>query len=78
MQLPYKYISNQMQQHDGDDKHYVCYKAHIAVTSYLYSALVRNDLEHCSTVRFQFMFYEMLTLVLFNEHLHAIYWIILI
>ena len=37
-------------------KRYVCYKAPITVTSYLYSVLICSNLEHCSTLWFSFNF----------------------
>ena len=43
----------------GMIKRSVGYKAPINVTSYLYSTLVRSNLEHCSTVWSPFNFNEM-------------------
>ena len=45
------------------------YKAPIDVTSYLYSTLVRSNLEHCSTVLSPFNFNEMQALESFQRYL---------
>ena len=50
----------------------VGYKAPINVTSYVYSTLVRSNLEHCSTVWSPFNFNEMQALEFITRYIRVI------